>query len=478
MRRPADAATEGRALSGPRDASARFDGRVLVVGFGSIAQAVLPLLSKRWGWSGERVRVLAPECDARLPAVESGIVRDARRLTEHNFGAVLGPLLRRGDLLVNLSVDVSSLDLIRWCRGHGVLYVDTGIEPWPGGYDAADAATTNYALRRAVLALHEPGAPTAVVAHGANPGLVSHFAKQGLLELAALKGVRVAPPHDWAALACALGVKVIQIAERDTQVAREPVPPGGFHNTWSVDGLIAESWQCAELGWGTHEPRLPPDGRRHAAGDGCGIYLTGHAAQVKVKTWVPSCGETDAYLITHNEALSLAAFLTIPGADPARPRYRPTVYFAYDPSPATRASLDAWVAGGFREPGRKRVLRDSLVQGSDELGVLFVFDGGAYWYGSTLALAEARALAPRNSATTLQVAAGVLGAIDWLFAHPCEGVVEAEAMDHAHVLAVARPYLGTMSGVPADWQPGAKGDLSFAGFRLAPTATEVGLEAL
>lgn len=58
--------------------------------------------------------------------------------------------------------------LIRWCQAHGVLYLDTCIEPWAGGYAAADASTTNYALRRAALALHRLGAPTALVAHGAN----------------------------------------------------------------------------------------------------------------------------------------------------------------------------------------------------------------------------------------------------------------------------------------------------------------------
>ena len=43
--------------------------------------------------------------------------------------------LRAGDLLLNLSVDVSSHDLVEWCAEQGVLYVDTSIEPWPGVFD-------------------------------------------------------------------------------------------------------------------------------------------------------------------------------------------------------------------------------------------------------------------------------------------------------------------------------------------------------
>lgn len=451
--------------------------RILLVGFGSIGQALVPLLVAH-GFAPSDITAMAADRQGFDAARGFGIAHRDLPLAPDNHAAVLAAHLGPGDLLVNVSVGVSSLDLMRWCRAHGVLYVDTGIEPWPGGYAAADASTTNHALRRAALALHAPGAPTAVIAHGANPGLVSHFVKSGLRALAAHRNVPVMPAPDWARLAQALGVRVIQIAERDTQVAREVLPPGAFHCTWSPDGLMSEAWQCAELGWGTHEPRLPPDGRHHAEADAPGIYLAGHAAEVRVKTWAPSCGATDGFLITHHESLSIAAWLTVPGVAPARPAYRPTVYYAYDPASATRASLEAWIAQGYAPPTERRVLRDTLVDGTDELGVLFVFEGGAFWYGSTLTLAEARSLAPRNSATTLQVAAGVLGAVDWALAHPGAGVVEAERMDHEHVLAVARPYLGTMGGVMTRWQPGPDGDLSFGLFRLAANLREVGLEAV
>ena len=74
------------------------------------------------------------------------------------------------------------------------MYLDTCIEPWPGGYTDATiphARRTNYALREEALALRAqtPRAPTAVLTHGANPGLVSHFVKQALLNIANDTGV-------------------------------------------------------------------------------------------------------------------------------------------------------------------------------------------------------------------------------------------------------------------------------------------------
>jgi homospermidine synthase len=50
-----------------------------------------------------------------------------------------------------------------------------------------------------------------------------------------------------------LGVKGVQIAERDTQYTNLKRPIGHFWNTWSVQGLIDEAYiQLAEIGWGTH----------------------------------------------------------------------------------------------------------------------------------------------------------------------------------------------------------------------------------
>ncbi len=98
--------------------------------------------------------------------------------------------MRAGDFLLNLSINVASVDLIAWCRDAGVLYLDACIEPWEGGYyDTTMSASqrSNYGLREEALALRRPGsAPTAVLTHGVNPGLASHFVKQALLDVAAV----------------------------------------------------------------------------------------------------------------------------------------------------------------------------------------------------------------------------------------------------------------------------------------------------
>src|SRR5271166_6269585 len=180
-------------------------------------------------------------------AAEYGIRFIETALTRTNYRAVLDLHLGAGDFLLNVSVDVSSVALIEFCQEKGALYLDTCIEPWPGGYtdpSLPPAARSNYALRESALALRRryPGGPTAVLTHGANPGLVSHFVKQALIDLSRASGLGASVPSgraDWALLAERLGVKVIHIAERDTQVATVAKAPGEFVNTWSIDGFVS-----------------------------------------------------------------------------------------------------------------------------------------------------------------------------------------------------------------------------------------------
>jgi Saccharopine dehydrogenase C-terminal domain len=92
-------------------------------------------------------------------------------------------------------------------------------------------------------------------------------------------------------------VKVIHIAERDTQVADIAKKPGEFVNTWSIDGFVGEGNQPAELGWGTHEKALPVDGRHHDFGCGAAIHLNRRGAATRVRSWTPLEGPFHGFLI-------------------------------------------------------------------------------------------------------------------------------------------------------------------------------------
>src|SRR6266478_6528948 len=447
---------------------AAVSGRLVMVGFGSIGQGVLPLLMRHLEIDPDQVTIITAEPRGHEVAAEYGVRFIETALTRENYRALLVAQLGRGDFLLNVSVDVSSVALIELCQEKGALYLDTCIEPWPGGYtdpSLPPAARSNYALRESALALRPryPGGPTAVITHGANPGLVSHFVKQALIDLARTSGLGGSIPQGregWAQLADELGLKVIHIAERDTQVASIPKEPGEFVNTWSIDGFVSEGSQPAELGWGTHERHFPQDGRRHEFGCGAAIYLLRPGAGTRVRSWTPLEGPYQGFLITHGESISIAEYLTLREGEAVR--YRPTCHYAYHPCDDAVLSLHELAGKNWHLQTNKRLMMDEIAKGIDELGVLLMGQqNGVYWYGSRLTIEEARRVAPHNNATSLQVTAPVLAGIIWAIDHPRRGIVEPDEMDFARILAICRPYLGAMVGVWGDWTPLADREVLF-----------------
>lgn len=434
---------------------ARIDGPLVMVGFGSIGRGSLPLILRHIDVARDRIVIIDPDDSGRGIADFAGVRFEKVALQPDTLRRILSPLLGPGGFLVNLSVGVSSVALAELCRERGALYLDTCIEPAPGGYtDPAKSLSerSNYALRESALALRRGQAdPTAVIAHGANPGLVSHLVKRALLHLAG-GGANPKGREEWGRLARDLGVKGIHIAERDTQRASIPKQKDEFVNTWSIDGFISEGLQPSELGWGTHEQQLPPEGARHAFGCDAAIYLKRPGAGTRVRTWTPIAGPIQGYLITHNESISIADYLTL--RDGEHVVYRPTCHYAYHPCDDAILSLHELQGNAFRAQSRWRLMNDEIVEGIDELGVLLYGHAkNAYWYGSQLSIEETRQLAPYQNATGLQVTAAVLAGMVWALENPGRGVVEADDLDHERVLSIMEPYLGRLTGAYTDWTP-------------------------
>ena len=443
---------------------ATWNGPIVMIGFGSIGRGTLPLLLRHIDFDRSRLTIIDPSDLNRHLAEKEGLTFVQQAVTRQNYKSLLTPLLTAGPgpaFIVNLSVDVSSIDIQKLAQAHSALYIDTVIEPWPGFYYNSkldNAARTNYAMREQMLALKSkyPGGHTSISCCGANPGMVSWFVKKALLDIASAVKLKTKEPttrDEWGRLMQKLGVKGIHIAERDTQRAKEPKPLDTFVNTWSVDGFISEGLQPAELGWGTHEKKLPPGGRKHKSGCGAAIYLTRPGADTRVRSWTPTPGPQFGFLVTHNEAISIADYFTV--RDGRKVKYRPTCHYAYHPANDAVLSLHEMFGTGGKKQTHSFILdEDEILDGRDELGVLlYGHKKNAYWYGSQLTIEETRDLAPNQNATGLQVTSAVLAGVIWAIENPSAGIVETDEMDFRRCLEVQLPYLGTMIGVYTKWNP-------------------------
>ncbi|GMG83100.1 homospermidine synthase [Paralimibaculum aggregatum] len=441
------------------DARIRFEGkRLLVLGFGSIAASILPLLQRHIAIEPDRMLIIST--DERYADIREtqGIRHEVRRLTPGNYREILGALLEPGDLLLNLTGGISSLDLVRFCLAQGIHYLDTSNERWEHG--AADDDADDFAQHWCRLIGERDRLPqdaTALVSHGANPGIVSHFAKQAVENMARARGLLPDLPRsrwNWGLMARELGIKAIHISERDTQEPKVAPRRSEFFNTWSVEGMIEESDSNPCFAWGSRERPLRGAEVREEAVSVVG-QLPGRARDCMVRSWLPSFGEFFGAVIPHEETFSIAELFTHEaadgdGGDAFGARYQPTVIFAYRPCDAAWEGLHCARRGART---RHKVMIDEIARGVDELGVLLLRRGSkrVYWYGSTLDVDAARDRVDFANATSLQVAAGVIGGLVWLLENPRRGLVSAEHADHRRVLEIARPYLGELRGVEGHW---------------------------
>lgn len=449
----------------------KFNGKVLVLGCGSVSQCTLPLLLKHLEMPPEKITIfdMVDNRDKVKDVLAKGVKYVIDKIEIHNMGEKLAQYVGPGDLLIDLAWNIGCTDILQWCHDNQVLYINTSVElwdPYEGAEDKPPTERTLYvrhmAIREMVKTWKEKG-PTAVLEHGANPGLVSHFTKVALEDIT--NKIISEKPKDkrvpdlkkylaegnFAKLAQLTGVKVIHISERDTQITDKPKRVNEFVNTWSVEGFREEGVAPAEIGWGTHEKKLPKGAHFHKYGPGNQICLSQMGIKTWVRSWVPS-GEIRGMVIRHGEAFTISDHLTV--WENGKPVYRPTVHYAYHPADVAINSLLELEMRNFDLQKDQRIMSDEIIDGRDELGVLLMgHDFTSWWCGSLLDIHEARRLVPHQQATTLQVACSVLAAVCWMIKNPNEGVKVPDDLPYKEILEVAKPYLGPFISQPTDWTP-------------------------
>ncbi len=448
-----------------------FTNRIIMIGHGIVAQAVLPMLVKHLRVPCANIVVIdfADRTAVLKPWLEKGLRFFHERVTPFSLARLLSTHARAGDLIVDLAWSVDFFDIVQWAHDNEVLYVNASLESWDPTAEMHRKPLiekTLYARYTKLLPLLAKwrGTTTAVVDHGSNPGLVSHFVKAGLLDIGAAvlrenklaaarrrRIERLLAEETFPALARELGVKVIHCSEWDSQCADKAKSPEEFVSTWSPEAMWEESISPCEIGWGTHEKWLPPTAVQPATGPRNQIVLPQMGLNTWIRSWVPN-QEIVGMVVTHGESFGLSHALTV--REDGRTLYRPTVHYAYLPCNDSIVSVHELRARNYELHPQTRILADEIVTGQDAVGALIMGHRfRSWWTGSMLSIAEARKKIPGVNATAVQVAAGVLAGVIWAIRHPRRGLCLPEDLPHREILDVARPYLGTVSSARSDWTP-------------------------
>jgi homospermidine synthase len=469
----------------------KFNQKILVIGFGSVAQCTLPILFKLINVPYDHVTVMDFEDkqEKLQPWIDRGVHYVREQIMETSMDEQLSSYLKKGDLLIDLAWNIGAEDIIQWCYDHDVNYINTSIELWDPYHASHEKHPTEKTLYyrhmrlRKMMQKWKKKGPTMITEHGANPGLISSLVKQGLIDISQ-KMIKdklimnedkvflesLISQRKFNEIAQRIGVKVIHISERDTQISKQPKQVDEFVNTWSVEGFREEGTTTAEMGWGTHEKKLPDLAFQHRSGPKNQICLARMGMNTWVSTFVPHY-EIRGMVVRHGEAFTLSDYLTVWQGEEAL--YRPTVHYAYCPSDAAIASLNELRGNNYKLQKKIRIMNDDITQGEDILGALIMgHPYQSWWIGSILSIHEARALVPHQNATTVQVAISVVAAMLWIIDHPNEGYMNPEHLPHEFIIKVAKPYLGTFISQPFDWHPLKNYYNEFAGFNRPRIDTE------
>ena len=435
---------------------AQFDGKILIIGYGSVGQGILPVILRHLVVEPKNITVLERD-NHRSRFLQyhagSGVNYVRQEITSTNYKKILSTYVGEGDLIINASLNIEAQALLEWCMENGVMEIDTSLERWEHDPDETIPKLSERTLFhthnvvREAMAKYMHDAPTCCVTHGANPGYVTHLTKRALLKLAAKKGKKVTTPtskEEWAQLMKSLDVKVIHIAERDQQVIDEPKTKQEFTNTWSCEGFWAESRAPAEMGWGTHEDRHPEGGKSQ----GPEAYLNQPGCVTLMRSWVPDGGQYNGYCIQHSESVTLAQYFETKDKS-----FRPSVYYVYQPCDSALASLHEMRGNELDLQREQRILKDEIVSGMDELGVLLIGEDFCFWHGSQLDIHGARKLVEGENSTSIQVAGSMLGAIVWMINNPREGYIEPEMLPFEEILEIGDMYWEPLVSVLSNWTP-------------------------
>lgn len=464
----------------------KFDGKLLIIGCGSVSQCAIPLVLELIEMPAQKITIMDfVDNRARVKkALAQGVSYTIGRVTQDNYTQLLAKYVGPGDMIIDLAWNIDCRAILTWCRENNVLYCNTSIEEWDPYKDSQRNDPTKYTLyarhmelRKMIEGWGDNNGTSAIVDHGANPGLVSHFTKRSLIDIAEkiLKEkpadsrrdflIKFLEEKNFACLAQLTGVKVIHISERDTQITNTPKEVNEFVNTWSIEGFFEEGVAPAELGWGTHERYIPEKAFFHKVGPQNQICLTSLGMKTWVRSWVP-CGEITGMVIRHGEAFSISDRLTV--WENGQAVYRPTVHYAYCPSDAAINSLHELEMRQFNLQEKQRIMSDEITSGRDELGVLLMgHDFKSWWCGSLLDINETRRLVPQQNATTLQVAISVVAAAIWMIKNPRSGFRMPDDIDHEEILKTSIPYLGPFISEPVDWTPLMNLNTKFTKFDVA-----------
>jgi len=437
---------------------------LLLLGMGSIQKALLELLAheRHWLLSLSMICVCPEDIPDYILNIKSDLLHIKTSITEDNVVNLLEPLINSDVLVIDLTVNVETIDIIKLCKKHGVMYINSSLEKYNKDEVECDPEKTtlyyqeiclNNALAEIQATRPENETPTIIHSMGMNPGAISALMYQCIESYCREYNpemLEILSKGDWNIVANQV-LHSAHISEYDNQqinknLQHPGVLPGVMINSWSGAGLVAEAlsisfvssqYSMPDYEKSSYNPRI--------------YYSTKDKAMDKT---MPSIClypdgtpfEYDGIMITHFEVVSLSKSLSVESKS-GDIEYVPWLSYVYSPSSISQQCLEYIHKNNYKEPDNYYVFNQQDITHKntfDSIGAFCHFkDGRRFWCGTVLTNAQAISIlgeSARTNATQLQVVISILAGIEWMLENPNKGVITAEAIPHKYILSRCIPY--------------------------------------
>jgi homospermidine synthase len=421
----------------------------LLLGMGSVMKALLELLQhEHHSFLKMSMTCICPEVIPEyIFAIKPDLKHIQTHITEENVYKLLEPLITPETLVIDLTVNVETIDIIKICKRNGTMYLNTSLEKYNKDESNMNLEhTTLYyqelELEKATKDINNP--ITIIHSMGMNPGAISALVYQGIDAYCTQYMPEKKPllKQNKFNLVAKDILDMIHISEFDNQEVKLQAKPDTMINSWSGTGFVVEAlctsfvsamrpmkdYQKSE--YNNRIYYSPKYRSMDSITDSICLYPDGKEFKYNGR------------MITHFEVVSLSKYLSYGD-------YTPKISYVYSSSPVSQQCLEMVKASGYKEPREYYVFMQADVlnkESFDSLGAsLFFRDGRKFWCGTVLTNDHTMKLLGPNvhmNATQLQICAPVLTAIEWMMNNRQRGIITAEEIPYKYVLNRCIPYWG------------------------------------
>ncbi|MBS1738890.1 MAG: saccharopine dehydrogenase NADP-binding domain-containing protein [Bacteroidetes bacterium] len=426
--------------------------KLVFIGCGSSGQGLLELWQTiENDLKNYKIIIIEPhEIPVEITEKYKDLIHLRARLTKENINLFFKENIDDKTFIINVSVDVDSLLLMKKAKEYKAMYIDSSIEDYEEDLkkDKPIEHKTLYyrgiQTEKHLKKIRSRNAKSILHSHAMNPGLISCFVLYWIDWYVNKYGDSKMKKHltkrEFGILSKQIGIDTIHISEIDTQETSKSYDSKIFYSTWSANGFQEEARDHVQI-VGEENEYKKINGFQKSKIKPHTYYSTERGMDIEHDSYIFNDKldviKYQGMMIPHYEPFSLSEYLSYG-------EYCPNIYYVYKPCSIAEKSLDKLRKNNY-ELMSGYVLRGyDITLGYDAVGATIILkDKRLFWCGSILDINQTRKLGLKfTGPTCLQVVISMTRAIEYLLKHQNEGLITTESLNYKYMIDSCKSFLG------------------------------------